>query len=101
MSLKYQVLASENNIGYEDIQNITIVKFNGEKIDNLKQLASLVDESIKDESKAFLRFDLEGNRVVILKQSEVVKVCIRRMWFTCFPCSLSRGRPLERIYTYI
>lgn len=72
--LKHQVLASENNIGYEDIQNIALVKFNGEKIDNLKQLASLADESVKDESKAFLRFDLEGSRVVILKRSEVLKV---------------------------
>ncbi|WMV58463.1 hypothetical protein MTR67_051848, partial [Solanum verrucosum] len=50
-----QVLVADINIGYEEIVNTQVLAFNGERVKNLKSLASMV-EKCNDE---FLKFDLE------------------------------------------
>ncbi|KAI8465037.1 MAG: trypsin-like cysteine/serine peptidase domain-containing protein [Monoraphidium minutum] len=58
-----QVLATDVNIGYEDVLNTTAVTFNGEKIYNLAQLVKLVD-ACADE---YLHFDLDYNQKIVLR----------------------------------
>ncbi|XP_074588413.1 protease Do-like 2, chloroplastic [Curcuma longa] len=57
-----QVLANEVNIGYEDMGNQQVVKFNGTPIKNIRHLAHLVD-SCKDK---YLIFEFEDNFVAVL-----------------------------------
>lgn len=84
-----QVLASDATLGYEDLFNCQVHRFNGERVRNLRHLASLVDaccakakseggggestaaessasSSSDDEKKHWMRFDLEYGEVVIL-----------------------------------
>ncbi|XP_068660029.1 protease Do-like 2, chloroplastic [Aristolochia californica] len=57
-----QVLANELNIGYEDMSNQQVVKFNGARIRNIRHLAYLVD-SCKDK---YLVFEFEDNFLAVL-----------------------------------
>jgi len=57
-----QVLASEVNIGYEDIINTQVISLNGRKVNNLKDLVVMV-EHCGDE---YLNFDLDYNQKVVL-----------------------------------
>ncbi|KAG6515215.1 hypothetical protein ZIOFF_025600 [Zingiber officinale] len=57
-----QVLANEVNIGYEDMGNQQVVKFNGTPIKNIRHLAHLVD-SCKDK---YLIFEFEDNFLAVL-----------------------------------
>ncbi len=50
-----QVLACDATLGYEDLNNIRVKKFNGEPVQNLRHLAEMVYNC----SEKFLRFDLE------------------------------------------
>ncbi|XAR58487.1 Peptidase Do [Bertholletia excelsa] len=59
-----QVLANEVNIGYEDMGNQQVLKFNGTPIKNIHHLAHLVD-SCKD---TYLVFEFEDNYLVILER---------------------------------
>lgn len=59
-----QVLANEVNIGYEDISNEQVLKFNGTRIKNIYHLAHLVD-CCKDK---YLVFELEDNYVAVLQK---------------------------------
>ena len=54
-----QVLASEVNIGYEEIVNTQVHKVNGKAVKNLSDLTKQI-EDCRDE---YLRFDLEYNQV--------------------------------------
>ena len=54
-----QVLASEVNIGYEEIVNTQVHKVNGKPVKNLSDLTKQI-EGCKDQ---YLRFDLEYNQV--------------------------------------
>ena len=54
-----QVLASEVNIGYEEIVNTQVHKVNGKAVKNLSDLTKQI-ENCRDE---YLRFDLEYNQV--------------------------------------
>ncbi|KAL4202578.1 hypothetical protein AMTRI_Chr02g264330 [Amborella trichopoda] len=57
-----QVLANEANIGYEDMGNQQVLKFNGTKIKNIRHLAHLVD-TCKDQ---YLIFEFEDNFLAVL-----------------------------------
>eukprot|EP00877_Chromochloris_zofingiensis_P004183 jgi/Chrzof1/13766/Cz08g11120.t1 len=57
-----QVLASEVNIGYEEILNTQVVALNGEKIQNMHHLVKLVDACTSE----YLHFDLDYNQKVVL-----------------------------------
>ena len=54
-----QVLASEVDIGYEEIVNTQVHKFNGKAAKNLSDLTKQI-ENCRDE---YFRFDLEYNQV--------------------------------------
>ncbi|CAL0316187.1 unnamed protein product [Lupinus luteus] len=59
-----QVLANEVNIGYEDMNNLQVLKFNGTRIKNIQHLAHLVD-SCKDR---YLCFEFEDSYVAVLER---------------------------------
>ncbi|GKU86726.1 hypothetical protein SLEP1_g1215 [Rubroshorea leprosula] len=59
-----QVLANEVNIGYEDMGNQQVLKFNGTQIKNIHHLAHLVD-SCKDQ---YLVFEFEEKYVAVLER---------------------------------
>ncbi|KAI3979068.1 hypothetical protein MKX01_016243 [Papaver californicum] len=57
-----QVLANEVNIGYEDMGNQQVLKFNGTRVKNISHLSHLVD-SCQDK---YLVFEFEDNFVAVL-----------------------------------
>ncbi|KAF7848292.1 hypothetical protein BT93_L2121 [Corymbia citriodora subsp. variegata] len=59
-----QVLANEVNIGYEDMSNQQVLKFNGTRIKNIHHLAHLID-SCKDK---YLVFEFEDNYLAVLER---------------------------------
>ncbi|XP_024515363.1 protease Do-like 2, chloroplastic [Selaginella moellendorffii] len=58
-----QVLAHPVNAGYENLQNVEVLTFNGEKIRNLRQFSRLVDSCTEE----FMRFELERHILVVLE----------------------------------
>ena len=76
-----QVLASDANIGYEDIVNTAVLGFNGTAIKDLKQLARMV-ETCTDE---FLRFELEHELLVVLKRAAAHKATRDVLETHCIP----------------
>ncbi|XP_077232478.1 protease Do-like 2, chloroplastic [Tasmannia lanceolata] len=59
-----QVLANEVNIGYENMSNQQVLKFNGTRIRNIRHLAHLVDTF---ENK-YLVFEFEDNFLAVLER---------------------------------
>ncbi|KAB1199427.1 Protease Do-like 2, chloroplastic [Morella rubra] len=59
-----QVLANEVNIGYEDMSNQQVLKFNGSRIKNIHHLAHLI-YSCKD---SYLVFEFEDNYIAVLER---------------------------------
>eukprot|EP00268_Persea_americana_P030615 TRINITY_DN2965_c0_g1_i1.p1 TRINITY_DN2965_c0_g1~~TRINITY_DN2965_c0_g1_i1.p1 ORF type:complete len:204 (-),score=36.54 TRINITY_DN2965_c0_g1_i1:475-1086(-) len=79
-----QVLANEVNIGYEDMGNQQVLKFNGTPIRNIHHLAHLVD-SCQDK---YLVFEFEENFLAVLDREAAT---------IASPCILKdNGIPLER-----
>jgi PDZ domain len=62
-----QVLASEINVGYEEIVNTQVNALNGHAINNLSDLVEAVESS----REKYLKFDLEYNQTIVLE----TKVC--------------------------
>ncbi|XP_042514578.1 protease Do-like 2, chloroplastic [Macadamia integrifolia] len=62
-----QVLANEVNIGYEEMGNQQVLKFNGTPIKNIRHLAYLVD-SCKDK---YLVFEFEDNFLAVFVREAV------------------------------
>ncbi|KAK9908877.1 hypothetical protein WJX75_004161 [Coccomyxa subellipsoidea] len=58
-----QVLACDATLGYEDLFNTQVLKFNETPVRNLRHLAQLTSAC----TQPFMRFDLEYNEVVILE----------------------------------
>ncbi|XP_028762295.1 protease Do-like 2, chloroplastic [Neltuma alba] len=71
-----QVLANEVNIGYEDMSNQQVLRFNGTRIRNIHHLAHLVD-SCKNK---YLCFEFEDNYIAVLEREEAAAAssCILR-----------------------
>ncbi|KAK9137015.1 hypothetical protein Sjap_007609 [Stephania japonica] len=79
-----QVLANEVNIGYEDMSNQQVLKFNGVLIKNIRHLAHLVDSC----KTKYLVFEFEDNFLVVLEREAAVAAS---------PCVLKDyGIPSER-----
>jgi len=64
-----QVLASSINIGYHELSNLKIDKFNGVEIRNLLHLKHLIDESKQE----FNRFDLALDKVVVVNRIDAIR----------------------------
>ncbi|KAG8068693.1 hypothetical protein GUJ93_ZPchr0005g15421 [Zizania palustris] len=58
-----QVLMDDINVGYERLAELQVKKVNGMEVENLKHLCSLVEGCTEEN----LRFDLDDERVIILK----------------------------------
>ncbi|XP_013636728.1 protease Do-like 2, chloroplastic isoform X3 [Brassica napus] len=69
-----QVLANEVNIGYEDMNNQQVLKFNGTHIRNIHHLAHLIDMC----NDKYLVFEFEDNYVAVLEReaSNSASLCI-------------------------
>ncbi|KAF8089707.1 hypothetical protein N665_0498s0009 [Sinapis alba] len=69
------VLANEVNIGYEDMNNQQVLKFNGTHIRNIHHLAHLID-MCKDNK--YMVFEFEDNYVAVLEReaSNSASLCI-------------------------
>ncbi|KAL4539598.1 hypothetical protein Ndes2437B_g02038 [Nannochloris sp. 'desiccata'] len=75
-----QVLAADVNVGYEELCNTQVLKVNGIKINNMRDLVAAVENNKNknrngtDDSnsteKSFLRFDLEYNQLVYMDKKE-------------------------------
>ncbi|WJX13745.1 Protease Do-like 2, chloroplastic [Trifolium repens] len=63
-----QVLANELNIGYEDMSNMQVIKFNGVRIKNIQHLAHLID-TCKDK---YLCFEFEDCYAAVLEREAVI-----------------------------
>jgi len=63
-----QVLASEVNIGYQNLTNIQVIQVNNIKVKNLKDLVHLVESN----QEKYICFHLEHSRSIILDATEVV-----------------------------
>ncbi|XP_021719067.1 protease Do-like 9 [Chenopodium quinoa] len=79
------VLVADINIGYEDLANVQVLAVNGKPVKNLKSLASMVD-SCNDE---FLKFDLEFNKVVILRTETAKAATVDILATHCVPSAMS------------
>ena len=64
-----QVLADTVNVGYEDLINVQVVKFNGTRVVNLAQLARLVEAC----RERFLRFELDREELVFIDREAAVE----------------------------
>lgn len=62
-----KVLACDATLGYEDIYNVQLLRFNATPVKNLAHLAALVLGC----TEQYCRFDLEYNEVVIVETSKV------------------------------
>ena len=60
-----QVLASEVNIGYEEIVNTQVHKVNGKAVKNLSDLTKQIENC----GDVYFRFDLEYNQVILTNSS--------------------------------
>ncbi|XP_047307811.1 protease Do-like 2, chloroplastic [Impatiens glandulifera] len=63
-----QVLANDVNIGYEDMSNQQVLKFNGTQIKNIHHLAHMIDTCQHE----YLVFEFEDNYLVVLKRETAV-----------------------------
>ncbi|GAQ91114.1 HrtA/DegP protease [Klebsormidium nitens] len=80
-----QVLAHDENIGYEDLSNRVVIRLNGVEIRNIKQLAELV-ESCQD---PFLKFDLEYNEMLVLENAAARRATAQVLQDHCIPSARS------------
>lgn len=69
-----QVLANDVNIGYEDMSNQQVLKFNGIHIKNIRHLAHLVDTY----KGKYLVFEFEENFLAVLDReaASAASMCI-------------------------
>ncbi|KAM0903872.1 hypothetical protein ACQ4PT_018397 [Festuca glaucescens] len=58
-----QVLMDDINVGYERLAELQVRKVNGVEVENLKHLCSIVEGCTEEN----LRFDLDDERVIVLK----------------------------------
>ncbi|TVU01073.1 hypothetical protein EJB05_53484 [Eragrostis curvula] len=58
-----QVLMDDINVGYERLAELQVKKVNGVEVENLKHLCSIVENCTEEN----LRFDLDDERVIVLK----------------------------------
>ena len=91
-----QVLAADINIGYEEIVNTMVKGFNGKPVNNLKQLAKMV-EACKEE---YLRFELDHEILVVLKTKDALKETKEILESALHPKRQVRGSAVRRRETH-
>ncbi|GLI60058.1 hypothetical protein VaNZ11_001910 [Volvox africanus] len=92
-----QVLACDATLGYEEVYNVQLLRFNGEPVSNLAQVARSVRQALQKEQAAeaaggaggFLRFDLDYNEVVVVEARDVLKMTPEVMRAHSIPCDMS------------
>ncbi|CAO2818243.1 unnamed protein product [Amaranthus hypochondriacus] len=80
-----QVLVADINVGYEDIENVQVIAVNGKQVKNLKSLINQI-ESCTDE---FLKFDLEFNKIIILRTKTAKAATADILATHCVPSAMS------------
>ena len=80
-----QVLACDATLGYEDIYNVQLLRFNSQEVRHLRGLVELV-LSCKDK---YCRFDLEYNELIILETDKVVQATLDVMKMHSIPHAMS------------
>ena len=63
-----QVLACDATVGFEDVTNEQVIKFNGQPVKNLMQLVRMIQAA---EGEEFLVFDLDHDEVLVLDGKQV------------------------------
>lgn len=81
-----QVLAADVNVGYEDLVNTQVLKANGKKVNNLKDLVAAVEDV---DNSPYLRLDLEYNQVVVMDMAEAKEATAEILEQHCIPCDRS------------
>mmetsp|Transcript_23092 Transcript_23092/g.64141 ORF Transcript_23092/g.64141 Transcript_23092/m.64141 type:complete len:556 (-) Transcript_23092:173-1840(-) len=81
-----QVLASDINIGYEDIVNTQVLMCNRQAVNNLRDLVTAV-EGCRDEK--YIRLDLEYNQVVVLERGPAEEATKAILETHCIPSAMS------------
>ena len=66
MVILTKVLASELNTGYQDLVNQRIIEVNDQTIKNLRELASMVDQSTDE----FIVFKTEHQQLIVLDREQ-------------------------------
>ncbi len=66
-----QVLAHDINIGYHDLKNIQLLKFQGKPVSNLKALVDCCEKEVQNTSVEFLRFELQGGDLLVLRREDI------------------------------
>uniref|UniRef100_A0ACD5ZRG7 Uncharacterized protein n=1 Tax=Avena sativa TaxID=4498 RepID=A0ACD5ZRG7_AVESA len=80
-----QVLVADINIGYEELVNTQVRAFNGKPVNNLKQLATMVEDC----NEEFLKFDMDYDQVVVL-ETKTAKAATQDILAThCIPSAMS------------
>ena len=80
-----QVLACDATLGYEDIYNVQLLRFNGKEVKSLKSLATMVLAC----KEKYCRFDLEYNELVILETDRLRKATLDIMENHAVPHAMS------------
>ncbi|EMS45662.1 Protease Do-like 9 [Triticum urartu] len=80
-----QVLVADINIGYEELVNTQVRAFNGKPVNNLKQLATMVEDC----NEEFLKFDMDYDQVVVL-ETKTARAATQDILTThCIPSAMS------------
>ncbi|CAI0447779.1 unnamed protein product [Linum tenue] len=80
-----QVLANEVNIGYEDMGNQQVLKFNGTRIRNIHHLAHLIDSC----AGKYMVFEFDGNYLVVLEKEAALSSSSQVLQDYGIPCERS------------
>jgi hypothetical protein len=64
-----QVLACEATVGFEDVSNEQVVKFNGQPVKNLVHLVHMLQDAEEEE---FLVFHLDHDEILVLDAKQVL-----------------------------
>jgi len=80
-----QVLACDATLGYEDIYNVQLLRFNGTPVVNLRHLAEMVAGC----RVPYCRFDLEYNEVVVVETDKLHASTLDVMASHSIPAAMS------------
>lgn len=80
-----QVLACDATIGYEEVHNTVVIRFNGKPVRNLQHLA----EMVKSSTEPFLSFDLDHSETIVISSSALESSTSEVMENHSIPSSMS------------
>ncbi|KAG5190607.1 trypsin-like cysteine/serine peptidase domain-containing protein [Tribonema minus] len=85
-----QVLAHPANLGYEGMENLHLLKFNGEPVSSLRHLCALVDAC---GAAGYMRFDFYPDRVVVMDAAQLSRCTAEVCEDNAIPASRSKALP--------